>query len=141
MCLCVLMCMCVFVCVCLCVYIRVFTCLLLLASLLFPLLSFYCPTPSSFYFLSSLLFPSFEGSLTPCAPPAPQPTLYLLPSFDFGYQGRCCIRLMIFFSGHSGFPIHLLRCLELDICSSFWKARLYRGCIVCLPSFSIDFIV
>ena len=42
----------------------------------------------------------------------------------FIYQGCSCVRLMGFFSGHSGFPIHPLRCLELDICSSFSKVRL-----------------
>ena len=40
-----------------------------------------------------------------------------------------------FFSGYSGFPIHPLRCLELDFCSSLSKVGLNLGHIVYLRIF------
>ena len=40
------------------------------------------------------------------------------------------VRLLVFFSGYSSFPIHPLGCLELDFGSSFSKVGLYLGRIV-----------
>ena len=69
-----------------------------------------------------------ESSSTPALhhpPPFHSPSC-----FDLCYQGISCVRLMFFFSGYSGFPIHPLGCLELDSCSSFSKVGLYLGRIV-----------
>ena len=46
-----------------------------------------------------------------------------------------------YFSGHSGVPIHPLRCLELDICSSFSKVGLNLGRIIYLRILLASFII
>ena len=63
------------------------------------------------------------------------PPLYSPSCFDLCYQGNSCVRLMVFFSGYSGFPIHPLGCLELNFCSSFSKVGLNLGRIVYLRIF------
>ena len=67
-------------------------------------------------FFPSLFPPALKAALHH-PPPLNSPSC-----FDLCYhQGISCVRLMVFFSGYSGFPIHPLGCLELDFCSSFSK--------------------
>ena len=85
-------------------------------------------------------FPSLFPPALKAAPHHPPP-LHSPSCFDLCYQGISCVRLMGFFSGYSGFPIHPLGCLELDFCSSFSKVGLNLGRIVYLRIFLASSII
>ena len=114
-CVCVCACVCVRVCVCACVCVRVCVCVCV------------C-------FLS-LFSPALKAALHHTPP------LYSPSCFDLCYQAISCVRLMVFFSGYSGFPIHPLGCLELDFCSSFSKVGLNLGHIIYLRILLASFII
>ena len=139
-------CVCVCMWVWVCVRVRVYVCVcmwwlppisLLLLSPTHPLFPFLPhplpPPPSPPPYVRLCMCVLFFHSLFPTSLKAAlhhTPPLHFQSCFDLCYEGISCVRLMGFFSGYSGFPIHPLGCLELDFCSSFSKVRFYLRCIV-----------
>ena len=143
MCLRALVCLCVYVsagvfaCARVCMHLYVMTSSYFLTTSYFtPLFFLFHSSPSlsrlppfppplcGRFFAPSLFPPALKAALHHTSP------LHSPSCFDLCYQGISCVRLMGFFSGYSGFPIHSLGCLELDFCCSFSKVGLYLGRIV-----------